>query len=920
MSAATPELFGRSAEFEQLRRFLDDGAHPVLVLRGNAGVGKTALVGGLSAVAADSGWQVLSLTGVEFEAQFAMAGLSQLVLPFRALVSELSADGQKALAPTLGGDSYGNPSPLPLALALLDLLSLAAQHAPLLVVVDDAHWLDDISAKTITLAGQRLQDPRVRILAVCRSEVHSVIGDGPWPWQGLSPFDADTAAAYLGAATEHLPAHLRAAVLAAAEGNPLALNELPQSFATAQGWDGDREIALSDRLQSVFGARLRHLDPEARAQLLRGALDGSGVGARAAQAPGSRYHMHGVEAAVEHGLLTVDRRGEFVFRHPLVRAAVIQSATANERRAAHAELADIYPDDVIRRAAHLSACTVDPDQCVADVLEQAARATIGLGGAGQAVDLLRRAADLSKRPGRRAELSAEAAFVAAQSARLDAAAALVDHAPAEAISTDAEVRAAAALTQAYLAMYRDGDVISSHHRVTAALHGAAELDDDTVTRLVNVLLAITQYYADPASWAITDSVIDSVADRVAPNTLIYRDAWGDVGYRGHRVGSALRAQLLYVDDMKPWDLMRLGVAAHYTDHLEQFRVALHRHVEREAADGAVTNAMTMMQLVLLDQIASGQWAQAEETAARGVELTDRHDYEMFGHQFRAFWGLLVASRGDTARARAMAVDVEAFARPRRLGLHLGYVRQIGILCAMADADYEAAFAAATSIATPGQIPHYSHPALATILDLVESAVRTDRHDAARAHVQAAHELRLGDISPRLGLVVAAATAIAAPDDDAEPLYAQAINHSAAQSFPFDHARAQLAHGMWLRRQRQYRNAQIALAAAASTFETLGAAPWAARANAELRAAGSTPHRPHGGAAPLSAQERRIAELAAAGLSNKQIGEQLYLSPRTVGAHLYRVFPKLGITRRAALREALDGLDAADARAGDLTST
>jgi DNA-binding CsgD family transcriptional regulator len=334
------------------------------------------------------------------------------------------------------------------------------------------------------------------------------------------------------------------------------------------------------------------------------------------------------------------------------------------------------------------------------------------------------------------------------------------------------------------------------------------------------------------------------------------------------------------------------------------------HTARESGDGALTNAMTMEQLRLLDQINCGQWTEAERTAQRGLALTREHGHEMFEHQFLAFEGLLAASKGEIQRARELGTAVDAWARPRRLGLHLGYTKRIALLCALTEGDYEAAWTAATAISAAGDIPHYSHQALRAIFDLAEAAVRSDRLDAARQHVAAARRLNLDAISPRLGLTIAGAIALVAADHDADALYETAIAHPAGAAFPFEHARIRLAHGMWLRRQRRYRQAQSALAAAAEAFETLGAQPWAARAAAELRAAGSTPHRGYTTEVTLSGQERRIAEMAADGLSNKEIAEQLYLSPRTVGAHLYRVFPKLGITRRSGLRQALDALDTA----------
>ncbi|WKG03926.1 LuxR family transcriptional regulator [Mycolicibacterium sp. HK-90] len=902
-------LLGRSDELAQLATFLATPTGPgAAVVRGDAGVGKTALIAHAAATAANDGWHVLATMAVEFEAQFALTGLSQLVLPFRDRLSDLDPHSAAALAPAIGRDAVSPAPPLVMALAWLELLSAAARDNPVLVVIDDAQWLDEVTAAIVTIAGQRILDPRVRLLAVCRAEVHSVIGDGPWPRITVGAFDTDTADAYLRRQFPDLSSELRALILQEAAGNPLALDELPRHPAISNA--SGPAITLTERLQGVFGGRLVQLDTQARGELLRAALDGSAVAPAGVTGGASRYRMRGAEGAIEYGLLRVDENGELVFRHPLVRAAVIQMSTANERRAAHAFLAGLYADDIVRRAAHLSAATIDPDDTVSAVLEDAANTSIRRGGSRTAVNLLRRAAELSKKPGRRAHLSGEAAFVAAQAARLDDAASLLSDYSGPAGTGGPAERAAAALTQSYLALYRNGDVISTHRRMIDALAAADDLDDATVTRLVNAQLAISQYCADPDKWALTDLAIDAVAERLDPKCLVYRDAWGDVAYRGATVTARLDDIQRHIDTLEPWDLMRLGVSAYYVDSLESFRVAMSDHTARESGDGAVTNAMTMEHLALLDQINCGRWAEAEHTAQRGLALTREHGHEMFEHQFLVFEGLLAASKGEIQRARELGTAVDAWARPRRLGLHLGYAKRIALLCALTEGDYEAAWTAATAISAAGDIPHYSHQALRAIFDLVEAAVRSDRLDAARQHVGAALRLNLAAISPRLDLTVAGAMALVADEDDADELFNTAIAHPAAAAFPFEHARIRLAYGMWLRRQRRYRRAQTELAAATEAFEALGAQPWAARTAAELRAAGSTPHRGYTTEVTLSGQERRIAEMAADGLSNKEIAEQLYLSPRTVGAHLYRVFPKLGITRRSGLRQALEALDTA----------
>ncbi|OBJ84857.1 AAA family ATPase [Mycobacterium asiaticum] len=901
MDSAARRLFGRDREFAELRRFLD-GEHAAMMLRGDAGIGKTALLDVIAATARAAGWRVQQVRGVQFESSIPLAGLSQLVLPYRDLVAELGGDAAAALGPALGHDTANPPSTLAMGTALLDVLTLAGSRERVLIVVDDAHWLDELSATVVSIAAQRLRQPGVRLIAACRSDTPTVLNRAGWRTLDVAGLDDQAAREFLRSLPDTLTVSAERAVLEQAAGNPLALEELPRQVRHSEDGTAPAGIALSDRLQAIFGARIGPLDQHTRQELLRAALDGAGAGGTHSGC----YVMRGVEAATEHGLLVIGADGEPVFRHPLVRTAVIQQATPNERRAAHAYLAQCTKDP-LRRAVHLSVATVDPDQTVADQLVHAAELSIRRGGARSAVGLLRRAAELSKRPARRAELMAEAAFVAGQAGQLEVTVELASQQPDGASAVG---RVNSAMTAAYVELYLQGDVVAGHRRLMGALRDAgavAALDDATLTRAVNVLLAISQYAGNRIRWDQTDAIVDAVAHRIDPLSLIYRDAWGDFAYRGETVQQRLTDQLLRLSDLQPWDVMRLAVAGFYAGMLGDFRSAIRELFDREQNDGVVTNAMTMLHMLLLDQMETGQWQQAEETVSRGLELTVTHRHETYEQQFRVFSALLAAGKGETVRARDLAAAVAAWARPRGLGLLLGYCQRAVLIGALADGDYQAAYATATEIAEPGVIPHYSHHALDTLMDLVEAAVHVDRIDDARRHVTAAQTLGLPDISPRLGLLCAGAAAMTAADDDADRKFTEAAKHPAAERFSFEHTRIRLAYGMWLRRQRRYRDAAPVLEAARSSFAQIGAAPWAERAAAELRAAGSTTRRLRG--EELSAQELRIAELAAAGLSNREIADRLYLSPRTVGAHLYRIFPKLGIGRRAGLRQALDDLTA-----------
>src|SRR5262249_46693993 len=270
--------------------------------------------------------------------------------------------------------------------------------------------------------------------------------------------------------------------------------------------------------------------------------------------------------------------------------------------------------------------------------------------------------------------------------------------------------------------------------------------------------------------------------------------------------------------------------------------------------------------------------------------------------------VLAATRGDPDTAGALADEIIQWAAPRGAGQAEAHARHVRVLAALGQGDFEDAYQHAAAISPPGVLAPYVPLALWVAMDLVEAAVRTGRYPQAAAHVTAMRDASIATLSARLALLAAGSQAIAAPDDVAAALFEQALAVRGGDHFPFDLARVRLCYGERLRRVRAKTESRAQLTAALEIFERLGARPWAARAASELRV--TAPIKARTGQqepGPLTPQERKIAMLAAAGLSNKQIGQRLFMSHRTVGAYLYRIFPKLGITSRAALRDALASL-------------
>jgi DNA-binding CsgD family transcriptional regulator len=288
---------------------------------------------------------------------------------------------------------------------------------------------------------------------------------------------------------------------------------------------------------------------------------------------------------------------------------------------------------------------------------------------------------------------------------------------------------------------------------------------------------------------------------------------------------------------------------------------------------------------------------------------------------REHLAMIAAARGDDELVRRLCGEMLQWAVPRGITLARMAVHRAGSLAALGRGDFEEAYREAALISPPGVLASHVPHALWAVMDLAEAAVRTGRQQEAAAHVEAAQDARIAEISSRLALLVSASAALAAPAEAAGRLFEQALDIPGAERWPFEFARVQLAFGEHLRRARAPGDARALLSAALAAFRALGARPWAVRADNELRAARLIPVRTEGhGYLALTAQENQIAALAAAGLTNKQIGQRMYLSPRTVGSHLYRLFPKLGVSSRAGLRDALIAHASGDGVRDALTSS
>ena len=898
------DLIGRQAELSQLSRVLTEGAERAVVVSGEPGVGKTALIDQVCALAAADGRQVVRVLGVEAEQPFALGGLNQLVHGLKPFQAGLDEQDRGVLAPVLGGDQDSVVAVLPLVAALLNLLESAAQTQPVLLVIDDVHWLDSVSAEVIGAVGRRLTHPHVRIVAGRRVPHESAFTTAGWTDVPVTPLDSDDSARLLESAGVLLPAATRRAILAAAAGNPLALAELPRGAERIE--HGAATLPLTERLVSVFAGRLGQLDAAVRAELLRAALDG--VNGSVGSSTRARHVMRNVAPAVAAGLLVVNPLGEVAFRHPLVRAAVIHQADPQDRRDAHRDLAGLYEDVLVRRAWHLAAAATKPDQHVADLLARAAKMSIRRGGLAVAVEWLRNAAELSTDPGRRTELLADAVFVAARAGQVGEAEDLLER-----TKTGDSESALAVLADSYRAFHTDGEVTSTHRRVLGALSRSDALDDKTLNRLAYLLLSITNYSGDARHWEQTNAALLALQARLDPAVLMYRTGVDDIANTANAVRSMLSGYVEVLPQLPAQRMALLSFPAYCTGAMADFRAPLQAAFTQLSEHGASVDAIECGRVVVLDLIAAGHWPQAEHVGEACLEMAQQVERsQLRRHQLLADLGVLAAGRGDFETARRYATEVRAWSKPRGLQRLLDGADRIAVRVGIADADYEAAYQAATRISPPGHWPlHNIHEVADDMLDSVEAALHSGRPDEARALTDEAVRLNLAEISPRVAALTTAISAMTAPDADAGELYQSALTHPGIAEFPFEYARIALAQGMWLRRTRRYTEARAALGVAADGFDRLGARPWTDRARAELRAAGASAKKSLGEPGPLSSQQRLIAELAADGQTSKEIAAQLSISARTVDGHLYRAFRKLNVTTRAGLSKALRAAPGSD---------
>ena len=905
-------LYGRQTECASLDELLDQvrgGRSAVLVLRGEAGIGKSALLRYLTGTATD--FQVARCVGVESEMELAFTGLHDLCEPLLSYVDALIEPQRAALGVALGVTSGQPPEPFLVAVAALNLLAVAGEKQPLLCVVDDVQWLDHASAQALGFVARRLLAEPVAMVFAARTAAARDDSLAGLPDLRLSGLAEPSARALLTSqSTAPLDESVLGRIVEEARGNPLALMELG-AVHVAGGFATPDAVDVPQRIQEQYATRLRALplptqrlmllaaaDPVGDPGLLRGAADGLGLDLSAA------------EPAATAGLLDLDAGVRF--RHPLLRSVVYRGADADQRRATHAALAaatdpQLDPD---RRAWHRAYAAVAADEEVAAELIGSADRAARRGGIAAAAAFWERAAALTPDPARRAEralAAAEAKFAAG------------DFVAAQKLLTAADIgegdelgRARVELMRARIAFKLNRGAEAPAMMLSAARRLRPLDDDSTRQTLLEALLAAVYVGQLAAGAGLREVARSAKAAPFAPDPLPHPQLM----LRGLAVrlldGYAAAVPFLkdalrqYLSEPPQLDMLCHSYTFVATDlwDADAWLEIARRQIQLARPTGTLSRVVEALSVLAIVSIHEGDLDRAEALIAEEERIQIGITQPLISYSK----ALLAGWRGDRESAEDLMAQVYDSGSNRGEGLALVGVDYARAVLYNGLSDYERALAAAhrTSSADTLGIPDWG------LYELVEAAVKSGqpaRGSAARDRLSQIAAASGSDWARATATLARALMAEGAAAEEVDELYQEAIERFGRTRMASTLPRAQLCYGEWLRSVGRAAEASTQLRAAFDAFIAMGAKAFAERARRELEAGGErvrTPKRDDG--AGLTSQEEQIAHLARTRRTNAEIGALVFLSARTVEWHLHKIFAKLGISSRQELDAALSSRD------------
>jgi DNA-binding CsgD family transcriptional regulator len=898
------QLLGRQREREVLDRLLEaarDGHGSVLTVYGEPGVGKTALLEYAAAAAPD--FRVARAVGVEGEMELAFAALQQLCSPSLDLIDRLPDPQREAFEVALGLSGGRTPNPFLVGLAVLNLLSEAAEERPLLCVIDDAQWLDRASARVLAFVARRLLAERIAMVFAAREQIVSLSGFAELQVEPLGHRDARALLDSI------LPGRLDERVLERivieTRGNPLALLELPRGLTPGElagGFGLPTAVPLSTGIEQSFTRRLVRLPRDARQLLLLAAAEPLGDPAllwRAAKQLG--IPETAAQAAELEGLLRLD--GAVTFRHPLVRSAVYGAAEPTERRKVHDALADatdreIDPD---RRAWHRAQAAATPDEDVAAELERSAARAQARGGFAAAAAFLERATGLTPEESRRSGRALAAAQAKLQAGALDDALRLVATAESGVLSELEQARAELLRAQLSFLSTRGSDAAPL---LLEAAERLREIDPELARETYLEALTAAIFAGPLAGPGASSSEVAQAAKAAPPArkprgldqllgglvallTDTYAAAVPMLRKTQHAFGAGMsqREELRWmwggtVSAMLLWDD-------------ERWERLSDRHLQLVRETGALGDL----------EIALGHRGQMHVFAGELAPAASLHDAieeatQLTGSPLAPYHGLgVVAMRGREAEARLFIDRARAEVIARGEGAGLEFMDWAEAVLYNGLGRYAEALAASRRALDSAELV----PANWAMPELVEAAARAgDRELAADTDRRLTDRSKASGTDWALG-IAARSHALVVEDGRADDLYAEAIERLARTRVAVDLSRAHLLYGEWLRRQSRRVDARKELRIAYEMFTDFGMEAFAERARVELEATGEHARtRTVETLGDLTPQESQISRLAAQGHTNREIAAQLFISPSTVEYHLRKVFRKLGVKTRTQL--------------------
>ena len=902
-------LLGRDACLELIDRLIGEieDAGAALLLSGEPGIGKSALLNVARHRAEARGISVVTMTGILAEVHLPFAALELALRPLMKRVKLLPPRQQSALLAAFGiRDAAAPPDIFLVGLATLSLLTESAARKPILLIADDIQWLDQATYDVLAFVVRRLRSDPIVLMAAIRDGFDRTFGGTDIERLRLARLDNTDAEHLL---TDHAPGLspvLKARFLEQAAGNPLALVELPRSAPGADAGDMPW-LPLTERLERAFSGRVSGLPAATRTLLLVLAENDGGSLREVLDAGevllGESAGLDALAPAISALLVEVEK-GEVRFLHPLVRSALHQAASPVMRYNVHAALARVIKDQPDRRIWHRMASTVAPDEALAQELDAAAARSQRRGALATAVIALESAARLSGDAGAKSERLLRAATLAVHLGQPDT---------MERLLRDADLEQPRPHMRARLEWIREisrplgtNDLARVSALVRFAADARAHRDDD-------LALGFLWRAAQRCWWGVADDAVRSDIVAAANETAMPREDARRIAIAGYvgplENGSELYRQLAAHATAAVEDPAAASILGFVANTIGAFEFSIGWMTTACAAfreQGRLGDLARGLFARGCAEAETGDWMGALENCAEAARLAEETRQMVWAAAATIVLALLQARRGDFDAAESHAAQAEQLLLSPGTGFWRALLHDARGIAALSAGQPQRAHEHLLHIWTPGDPAFNTSLQFYCLANYVEASVACGREaaDAAAAAVEEVQRRSGPAPVPWVRMILAYSKALLATPDRAETFFQDALGTD-VQTWPFRRGRCLLAYGEWLRRQRRVMDARGPLRTARDVFDALGAAPWGERARRELRAAGET-SRPRAGRAfdALTPQELQIAELAAGGFSNKEIGARMYLSHRTVGYHLHRIFSKTGITSRSGLHPLL----------------